>query len=102
MPKGRIRVRLKAYDARVIDACCQQILDTAIRTGAKVVGPIPLPTDRSVYVVNTSPFVDKNARDHFEMRVHKRLIDIVSPTEKTMDSLGHLELPAGVDVEIKM
>lgn len=102
MPKGRIRVRLKAYDARVIDACCQQILDTAIRTGAKVVGPIPLPTSRTVYTINASPFVDKNARDHFEMRVHKRLIDIVSPTEKTMDSLGHLELPAGVDVEIKM
>lgn len=102
MPKGRIRVRLKAYDARVIDACCQQILDTAIRTGAKVVGPVPLPTARTVYTINKSPFVDKNARDHFEMRVHKRLIDIVSPTEKTMDSLGHLELPAGVDVEIKM
>ncbi len=102
MPKGRIRVRLKAYDARVIDACCQQILDTAIRTGAKVVGPVPLPTDRSLWTVNKSPFVDKNARDHFEIRVHKRLIDIVSPTEKTMDSLGHLELPAGVDVEIKM
>src|SRR5260221_4515396 len=100
--KGRIRVRLKAYAARVIDACCQQILDTAIRTGAKVVGPVPLPTDRSLWTVNKSPFVDKNARDHFEIRVHKRLIDIVSPTEKTMDSLGHLELPAGVDVEIKM
>ncbi|HEV2339585.1 MAG TPA: 30S ribosomal protein S10 [Patescibacteria group bacterium] len=102
MPKGRIRVRLKAYDARVIDACCQQILDTAIRTGAKVVGPVPLPTDRTVYAVQASPFIYKNARDHFEIRVHKRLIDIVSPTEKTMDSLGHLELPAGVDIEIKM
>lgn len=102
MPRGRIRVRLKAYDARVIDSCCQQILDTAIRTGAKVVGPIPLPTDRSVYVVNRSPFIDKDARDHFEMRVHKRLIDIVSPTDKTIDSLTHLELPAGVDIEIKM
>ncbi|HEX8965959.1 MAG TPA: 30S ribosomal protein S10 [Patescibacteria group bacterium] len=102
MPKGRIRVRLKSYDARVIDACCQQILDTAIRTGAKVVGPVPLPTERSVYVINKSPFIDKDARDHFEMRIHKRLIDIVSPTEKTMDSLSHLELPAGVDVEIRM
>ncbi len=102
MPRGRIRVRLKAYDARVIDSCCQQILDTAIRTGAKVVGPIPLPTDRSVYVVNKSPFIDKDARDHFEIRVHKRLIDIVSPTDKTIDSLTHLELPAGVDIEIKM
>jgi len=102
MPKGRIRVRLKSYDARVIDACCQQILDTAIRTGAKIIGPVPLPTEKSVYVVNKSPFIDKDARDHFEIRVHKRLIDIVSPTDKTMDSLAHLELPAGVDVEIKM
>lgn len=102
MPKGRIRVRLKSYDARVIDSCCQQILDTAIRTGAKVIGPVPLPTERSVYALNKSPFVDKNARDHFEIRIHKRLIDIVSPTEKTMDSLSHLELPAGVDIEIRM
>lgn len=102
MPKGRIRIRLKSYDARVIDACCQQILDTAIRTGAKVVGPIPLPTDRTLYAVNKGPFVDKNARDHFEIRIHKRLIDIVLPTDKTMDSLSHLELPAGVDVEIRM
>lgn len=102
MPKGRIRVRLKSYDARVIDSTCQQILDTAIRTGAKVVGPIPLPTDRSVYVVNKAPFIEKNHRDHFEIRIHKRLIDIVSPTEKTIDSLTHLELPAGVDIEIKM
>lgn len=102
MPKGRIRVKLKSYDARVIDNCCQQILDTAIRTGAKVVGPIPLPTARSLYAVNRGPFIDKDARDHFEIKVHKRLIDIVSPTDKTMDSLGHLDLPAGVDIEIKM
>jgi len=102
MPKGRIRVRLKSYDARVIDSTCQQILDTAIRTGAQVVGPIPLPTRRSLYVVNKSAFIDKNARDHFEIRVHKRLIDIVSPTEKTIDSLTHLELPAGVNIEIRM
>lgn len=102
MPKGKIRVRLKSYDSRVLDTCCQQILDTAIRTGAKIVGPVPLPTDRSLYAVNRSPFIDKDARDHFEIRVHKRLIDIVSPTDKTIDSLTHLELPAGVDVEIKM
>lgn len=102
MAKGRIRVRLKSYDSRVIDACCQQILDTAIRTGAKIVGPVPLPTQRSMYAVNKSPFVDKDARDHFEIRVHKRLVDIISPTDKTIDSLTHLELPAGVDVEIKM
>ncbi|MBI2033084.1 MAG: 30S ribosomal protein S10 [Candidatus Levybacteria bacterium] len=102
MPKGRIRVRLKSYDSRVIDSCCQQILDTAIRTGAKIVGPIPLPTDRSLYAINKSPFIEKDHRDHFEIRVHKRLIDIVSPTDKTIDSLTHLELPAGVDIEIKM
>ncbi len=102
MPKGRIRVRLKSYDARVIDSCCQQILDTAIRTGAKVVGPVPLPTEKTTYAINKSPFIDKDARDHFEIRIHKRLIDIVSPTEKTIDSLTHLELPAGVDVEIRM
>ncbi len=102
MPKGRIRVRLKSYDARVIDSTCQQILDTAIRTGAKVVGPIPLPSKRSVYAVNKSTFIDKNARDHFEIKDHKRLIDIVSPTDKTIDSLTHLELPAGVNIEIRM
>jgi len=77
-------------------------LDTAIRTGAKVVGPIPLPSRRTVYVVDTSPFIDKNARDHFQIKVHKRLIDILSPTEKTIDSLIHLELPAGVNIEIGM
>ncbi len=102
MPKGRLRVRLKSYDARVIDSTCQQILDTAIRTGAKVIGPIPLPSQRSVYAVNKSTFIDKNARDHFQIKIHKRLIDIVSPTEKTIDSLTHLELPAGVNVEIRM
>ena len=102
MAKGRIRVRLKSYDARVIDSCCQQILDTAIRTGAKVVGPIPLPTQRSLYAINKSPFIDKDAKDHFEIKVHKRLIDIISPTEKTIDSLTHLELPAGVNIEIRM
>lgn len=102
MPKGRIRVRLKSYDARVIDSTCQQILDTAIRTGAKVVGPIPLPSNRTVYAINKSTFIDKNAKDHFQIKVHKRLIDIVSPTEKTIDSLTHLELPAGVNIEIRM
>lgn len=102
MAKGRIRVRLKSYDPRIIDNTSQQILDTAIRTGAKVIGPIPLPTQRSVYVLNKSPFIDKDAREHFEIRTHKRLIDILSPTDKTIESLIHLDLPAGVDVEIKM
>lgn len=102
MPKGRIRVRLKSYDSRIIDSTCQQILDTAIRTGAQVVGPVPLPTKRTIYAVNKSTFIDKDAREHFQMKVHKRLIDIVSPTDKTIESLMHLDLPAGVDVEIKM
>ena len=102
MPKGRIRVRLKSYDPRIIDQTSQHILDTAIRTGAKVVGPIPLPTKRTMLVVNKAPFIDKDAREHFEMKTHKRLIDIMSPTEKTIESLIHLDLPAGVDVEIKM
>lgn len=101
MPKGRIRVRLKSYDARVIDQCCQQILDTAIRTGAKVVGPVPLPTERNLICVQRSPFTDKDSREHFEIKTHKRLIDILEPTEKTIDSLMHLEMPAGVDIEIK-
>ncbi|OGH16467.1 MAG: 30S ribosomal protein S10 [Candidatus Levybacteria bacterium RIFCSPHIGHO2_02_FULL_40_18] len=100
--KGRIRVRLKSYDSRIIDSTCQQILDTAIRTGAKVAGPIPLPTKRMVLAVNKSPFIDKDAREHFELKTHKRLIDILNPTDNTIESLIHLDLPAGVDVEIKM
>jgi len=100
--KGRIRVKLKSYDPRIIDRTCQQILDTAIRTGAKIVGPVPLPTKRTVYVVNKSPFIDKDAREHFEMKSHKRLIDIIDPTESTIENLIHLDLPAGVHAEIKM
>lgn len=102
MAKGRIRVRLKAYDYRVIDESCKLILDTALRTGAHVVGPVPLPTQHSRYTVNRSPFIDKNSREHFVLKVHKRLIDILEPTSKTIDSLMHLELPAGVDISIKM
>lgn len=102
MAKGRIRVRLKSYDHRVVDETAGKILETALSTGAKVVGPIPLPTDRKLLVVTTSPHVDKNAREHFEMLTHKRLIDIIDPTSKTLDALSHLDLPAGVDIEIKM
>lgn len=102
MPKGRIRVRLKAYDGRIIDDSCQKILDTAIRTGAKVVGPIPLPNDKQHFSVNKSPFTDKDSREDFQIIVHKRVIDILEPTDKTIDSLMHLELPAGVDIEVKM
>src|SRR3989344_2355450 len=102
MTKGRLRVRLKSFDHRVIDEAAAKILETATTTGAKVSGPVPLPTDRKVVVVTTSPHVDKNAREHFEMLVHKRLIDILDPTSKTLDALSHLDLPAGVDIEIKM
>ncbi len=103
MPKGRIRVRLKAYDHRVIDESCEKkILETALATGAKVVGPVPLPTHRKLITVTTSPHTDKDAREHFQILTHKRLIDIIEPTSKTIDSLMHLEMPAGVDIEIKM
>jgi small subunit ribosomal protein S10 len=101
-PKQRIRIRLKAYDNKVIDQSAKQILDTATRTGAKVAGPIPLPTDRNVQTVIRSPHVYKKSREQFEMRTHKRLIDITEPTAKTVDSLMNLNLPAGVDIEIKM
>ncbi len=103
MSKGqRIRVKLKAFDHRVIDECCAKIVQTTLSTGAKVVGPVPLPTKRKMFPVTTSPHVDKNAREHFQILTHKRLIDILSPTDKTIDSLMHLELPAGVGIEIKM
>ena len=102
MPKGRIRVKIKAYDARVIDATCKDIINTALTTGAKISGPISLPTKIEKLTVLTSPHTDKDAREQFEMRIHKRLIDILEPTNKTIDSLTHLDLPAGVDLEIKM
>jgi small subunit ribosomal protein S10 len=107
-PKGEptefqnIRIRLKAYDHRLLDQSTREIVETAKRTGAKIVGPIPLPTKRNLFTVNRSPHVDKKSREQFEMRVHKRLIDIVDSTAKTMDALTQLELPAGVHVEIKL
>lgn len=101
MAKGRIRVRLKAYDARVIDRSAERIVDVAIRTGAKVVGPIPLPTDRELFTVIRSPHIDKRSREQFEILTHKRLIDIKEPTPKTLDELSNLDLPTGVGVEIK-
>ena len=100
--KQRIRIRLKAYDSKVIDQSAKQIIDTAIRTGANVAGPIPLPTDRNSMTVLRSPHVYKTAREQFEIRTHKRLIDITEPTPKTIDALMNLNLPAGVDIEIKM
>ena len=100
--QSKIRIRLKAYDHEVIDQSARKIVDTATRTGAKVAGPVPLPTERSIYCVIRSPFKDKDSREHFEMRTHKRLIDILDPTPKTVDSLMRLELPAGVHIEIKL
>lgn len=102
MAKARIRVKLKSYDHRVIDEASGKIVDAALATGAGVSGPTPLPTDRRLIVVTTSPHVDKNARDHFEILTHKRLIDILDPTSRTIDSLSNLDLPAGVSIEIKM
>lgn len=102
MATSRIRVKLKSFDHRVIDQAAQKIVDTALQTGARVVGPVPLPTRRKVVTVLTSPHVDKNARDQFQILTHKRLIDIEKPTGKTIDSLMHLELPAGVGIEVKM
>ncbi|MCB1055212.1 MAG: 30S ribosomal protein S10 [Acidobacteria bacterium] len=101
MVNEKIRIRLKAYDYRVLDSSAHEIVDTARRTGARVVGPIPLPTHISKYTVNRSPHVDKKSREQFEVRTHKRLLDIFEPTSQTVDALMKLELPAGVDVEIK-
>ncbi|OGK31562.1 30S ribosomal protein S10 [Candidatus Roizmanbacteria bacterium RIFCSPHIGHO2_12_FULL_33_9] len=102
MPKGRIRIRLKSYDHRLIDDTCQKIVDSAIKTGAAVIGPIPLPTRKEIFVINKSSFTDKDAREHFGFLTHKRLLDIVNPTNQTIDSLQHLELPAGVEISVKM
>lgn len=100
--RQRIRIRLKAYDHKVIDQSSQQIIDTAQRTGAQVAGPVPLPTKMSKWTVTRSPFVDKDSREQFEMRVHKRLIDLYEPSPQTIDALMHLSLPAGVGIEIKL
>lgn len=98
----KIRIKLKAFDHRVLDASAMQIAETAERTGAKVSGPIPLPTEIKKFTVLTSPHVDKDARDQFEIRTHKRLIDIVDPTPKTTEALMELNLPSGVDIQIKL
>jgi len=103
MPKQqKIRIRLKAFDHKILDASAEKIVDTAKRTGASVAGPIPLPTERNLYTILRSPHVDKDSREQFEMRTHKRLIDILDPTPKTVDSLMSLDLPTGVDIEIKL
>lgn len=97
----RIRIKIRAYDHKIIDQATQTIIKTVERTGAKILGPVPLPTEKRRYTVNRSTFVHKDSREQYEMRVHKRLIDINEPNEKTIDSLMSLNLPAGVDVEIK-
>jgi small subunit ribosomal protein S10 len=97
-----IRIRLKAYDHEIIDQSTKKIVETALRTQATIRGPIPLPTEKHRFTVIRSPHKDKDSREHFEMRIHKRLIDIVEPNAKTIDSLQRIELPAGVDIEIKL
>ena len=100
--KQKIRIRLKAYDHEIIDQSTRKIVETVVRTNAKVVGPVPLPTEKHVYTVIRSPHKHKDSREHFQMKIHKRLLDILDPSPKTVDSLQRLELPAGVDIEIKI
>lgn len=103
LSQNKIRIRLKAYDHTAIEAAAKEIVDTAERTGATISGPVPLPTDKNVYCVIRGPFKDKDSREHFEIRTHKRLIDIHHPTPKTVDSLQRLDnLPGGVDIEIRL
>ncbi|MDP2864489.1 MAG: 30S ribosomal protein S10 [bacterium] len=100
--KSRLRIKLRAYDHKVIDNSTRQIVETALRYGVEVLGPVPLPTETHKYTVNRSSFIHKDSREQFEMRVHKRLVDILNPTPKVIDALMGLTLPAGVDIEIKM
>jgi small subunit ribosomal protein S10 len=100
--KQKIRIKIKAFDHKIIDKSTKTIIDTVTKSGAQIFGPIPLPTEKIKYTVNRSTFVNKDARDQYEMRVHKRIIDIVEPSAKTVEDLSSLNLPAGVDVEIKM
>ena len=100
--KEKLRLKIKAYDHKLIDNSCRQIIEVVERQGGQIIGPIPLPTEFRSYTVNRSTFVHKDSREQFEMRVHKRLIDIINPNQKIIDSLFNLNLPAGVDIEIKM
>ena len=102
MAQQKVRIRLKAYDHRLLDASAARIVETAKITGAQISGPVPLPTEKNIYTILRSPHVNKDSREQFEMRTHKRLIDILEPTSKTMDALMRLDLPAGVDIEIKL
>ncbi len=99
---SKLRIRVRAYDAKILDASVKQIIDTAVRYDAKVVGPVPLPTEIRKYTVNRSSFVYKNAREQFEMRVHKRLLDIINPNSKVIEALTNLSLPTGVNIDVKM
>ena len=101
MSEQKIRIRLKAYDHRLLDQSATEIVETAKRTGAKISGPVPLPTKKEIYTVLRSTFIDKKSREQFMMKTHKRLLDIINPTAKTIDALRRLDLPAGVDVEIR-
>ena len=98
----RIRIKIRAYDHKIIDQATRTIIETAERSGARVIGPVPLPTEKKKWTVNRSTFVHKNSREQFEMRIHKRIVDIMDATAKTIDALTSLNLPSGVDVEIKM
>jgi len=100
--KQKLRIRVRAYDHKILDASIKQIVDTALRYGAELAGPVPLPTEIKKYTVNRSSFVHKNAREQFEMRVHRRLIDILNPSAKIIEAMTNLNLPAGVDIEVKM
>jgi len=102
--EGRVvlRIRVRAYESKILDASVKQIMDTAIRYDAVIVGPVPLPTEIKKYTVNRSPFIYKNTREQFEIRVHKRLIDIINPNQKTIEALTNLSLPSGVDIDVKM
>ena len=102
MANQKLRIRLKAYDHRALDQSAQRIVETAERTGATVVGPVPMPTRIERYTVRRSPFIDKDSHEHFEIRTHKRLIDVLDPDSKTIDTLMRLNVPAGVDIEIKL
>jgi len=102
MPKQKIRIKVRGYDHRLVDQSVEQIVETAERTGAVVIGPVPLPTKIEKFCVIRSPFIDKDSREQFEMRTHKRLIDIMGPTSKTIDALTQLQLPSGVEIDIRL
>jgi small subunit ribosomal protein S10 len=101
MPKDKIRIRLKAFDHKVLDQSAERIVDTVKRTGARFSGPVPLPVEKNIYCVQRCPTIDKESMEHYELRTHKRLIDILEPSPKTIDALMRLDLPSGVDIEIK-